>query len=47
MTLTYPALVQVSQILWLVTAANKKDPLARLLAGDTTIRQAASRPQHH
>jgi 6-phosphogluconolactonase len=33
MTLTYPA----RQILWLVTSADKKDPLARLLAGDTTI----------
>jgi 6-phosphogluconolactonase len=37
MTLTYPALARASQILWLVTGADKKDPLARLLAGDTTI----------
>jgi 6-phosphogluconolactonase len=37
MTLTYPALTRARQILWLVTGADKKDPLARLLAGDTTI----------
>jgi 6-phosphogluconolactonase len=37
MTLTYPALARARQLLWLVTGADKKDPLARLLAGDTTI----------
>jgi len=37
MTLTYPALARARQILWLVTGADKQDPLARLLAGDTTI----------
>jgi 6-phosphogluconolactonase len=37
MTLTYPALARARQILWLVTGADKKDPLARLLVGDTTI----------
>jgi 6-phosphogluconolactonase len=37
MTLTYPALARARQILWLITGADKKDPLARLLAGDTTI----------
>ena len=37
MTLTYPALARARQILWLVTGSDKKDPLARLLAGDTTI----------
>jgi 6-phosphogluconolactonase len=37
MTLTYPALARARQILWLVTGADKKDPLASLLAGDTTI----------
>jgi len=37
MTLTYPALARARQILWLVTGADKKDPLARLLASDTTI----------
>jgi 6-phosphogluconolactonase len=37
MTLTYPALARARQILWLITGADKKEPLARLLAGDTTI----------
>jgi 6-phosphogluconolactonase/glucosamine-6-phosphate isomerase/deaminase len=37
MTLTYPALARAQQLLWLVTGAEKKEPLARLLAGDETI----------
>ncbi|HKA97391.1 MAG TPA: 6-phosphogluconolactonase [Streptosporangiaceae bacterium] len=37
MTLTYPALARASQLLWLVTGSDKKEPLAKLLAGDTTI----------
>jgi 6-phosphogluconolactonase len=37
MTLTYPALSRADQLLWLVTGADKKDPLARLLAGDESI----------
>ena len=37
MTLTYPALARARQILWLVTGADKKDPLARLLSGDIAI----------
>lgn len=37
MTLTYPALARASQLLWLVTGADKKEPLAKLLAGDTSI----------
>ncbi len=37
MTLTYPALRRARQILWLVTGQDKKEPLSRLLAGDTTI----------
>ena len=37
MTLTYPALARARQILWLVTGSDKKEPLAQLLAGDTTI----------
>jgi 6-phosphogluconolactonase len=37
MTLTYPALARARQILWLITGSDKKEPLARLLAGDTTI----------
>jgi len=37
MTLTYPALGRADQLLWLVTGADKKDALRRLLAGDDTI----------
>ena len=37
MTLTYPALARARQLLWLVTGSDKKEPLARLLAGDATI----------
>jgi 6-phosphogluconolactonase len=37
MTLTYPALESARQILWLVTGAAKRGPLAQLLAGDDSI----------
>ena len=37
MTLTYPALDEARQILWLVTGAEKQDALAKLLAGDDSI----------
>ena len=37
MTLTYPALDAARQILWLVTGADKREPLAKLLAGDASI----------
>jgi 6-phosphogluconolactonase len=37
MTLTYPGLARADQLLWLITGADKKEPLARLLAGDTSI----------
>jgi 6-phosphogluconolactonase len=37
MTLTYPALSRAGQLLWLVTGADKRDPLAKLLAGDESI----------
>ena len=37
MTLTYPALARADQLLWLVTGAGKKAPLAQLLAGDRSI----------
>jgi 6-phosphogluconolactonase len=37
MTLTYPALTRADQLLWLVTGADKREPLARLLAGDESI----------
>ena len=39
MTLTYPALARARQILWLVTGSDKKEPLARLLADDTSVRR--------
>ncbi|HXR29943.1 MAG TPA: 6-phosphogluconolactonase [Solirubrobacterales bacterium] len=37
MTLTYPALDEARQIVWLVTGPGKEDALAKLLAGDTSI----------
>lgn len=37
MTLTYPALNAAKRILFLVTGAEKREPLAKLLAGDHSI----------
>ncbi len=37
MTLTYPALAEARQIVWLVTGPDKRDVLARLLTGDPLI----------
>lgn len=37
MTLTYPALEAAREIVWLVTGTAKREALARLLAGDTSI----------
>lgn len=37
MTLTYPALARAEALLWLVTGADKKAPLHRLLEGDRTV----------
>lgn len=37
MTLTYPALARAEQVLWLVTGADKREPLAKLLEGDRSI----------
>jgi 6-phosphogluconolactonase len=37
MTLTYPGLAHADQLLWLVTGGDKRDPLAKLLAGDESI----------
>ncbi len=37
MTLTYPALDDARQVLWLVTGPDKRDPLRKLLAGDDSI----------
>jgi 6-phosphogluconolactonase len=37
MTQTYPALARADQLLWLITGADKRDPLTKLLAGDESI----------
>jgi 6-phosphogluconolactonase len=37
MTLTYPVLDHADQLLWLVSGEDKRDALARLLDGDTSI----------
>jgi 6-phosphogluconolactonase len=37
MTLTYPALAAAGQILWLILGEGAREPLAKLLAGDTSI----------
>jgi len=37
MTLTYPALAEARQILWLVTGPDKVEPLQKLLEGDESI----------
>jgi 6-phosphogluconolactonase len=37
MTLTYPALDTARRIVWLVTGPEKREPLTKLLAGDTSI----------
>lgn len=37
MTLTYPALAEARRIVWLVTGADKRDALAKLLDGDPSI----------
>jgi 6-phosphogluconolactonase len=37
MTLTYPALAAVRQVFWLVAGDDKRDALAKLLAGDPSI----------
>lgn len=37
MTLTYPALRDARQILWLALGEGMREPLAKLLAGDTSI----------
>jgi 6-phosphogluconolactonase/glucosamine-6-phosphate isomerase/deaminase len=37
MTLTYPTLNRAAQLLWLVTGADKAEPLRKLLNGDRSI----------
>jgi 6-phosphogluconolactonase/glucosamine-6-phosphate isomerase/deaminase len=37
MTLTYRALAEAREIVWLVTGEEKREPLQQLLAGDESI----------
>jgi 6-phosphogluconolactonase len=37
MTLTYPGLALADRVLWLVSGADKRDALAKLLAGDRSV----------
>jgi 6-phosphogluconolactonase/glucosamine-6-phosphate isomerase/deaminase len=37
MTLTYPGLSRADELLWLISGADKKVPLAKLLRGDQSI----------
>ena len=37
MTLTHPALARAQQVLWLITGADKREPLSRLVTGDRSI----------
>ncbi len=37
MSLTYPALTRTRGLLWLITGADKREPLQQLLAGDRSI----------
>jgi 6-phosphogluconolactonase len=37
MTLTYPALANARSVFWLVAGEDKRDALAKLLAGDHSI----------
>jgi len=43
MTITYPTLSAARRILWLVTGAEKRDPLAKLMAADESIPAARAR----
>jgi len=37
MSLTYPALTRTRGLLWLITGADKREALQKLLAGDRSI----------
>ena len=37
MTLTYPGLARADEIMWLISGEDKREPLAKLLAGDPSI----------
>ncbi len=44
MTLTYPAIDEARDLLWIVTGEEKRDPLAKLLAGDESIPAGRVKP---
>jgi 6-phosphogluconolactonase len=46
MTLTYPALARADEILWLISGEDKRDALARLLAGDGSIPAGRVQARH-
>ena len=46
MTLTYPALARADEILWLISGADKREPLAKLLAGDQSIPAGRVQAKH-
>jgi 6-phosphogluconolactonase len=46
MTLTYPALARADEILWLISGEDKRDALAKLLAGDTSIPAGRVQARH-
>jgi len=46
MTLTYPALARAEEILWLISGEDKRDALAMLLAGDTSIPAGRVQARH-
>jgi 6-phosphogluconolactonase len=37
MTLTYPALARADEIVWLISGADKREAVGKLLAGDTSV----------
>jgi 6-phosphogluconolactonase len=46
MTLTYPALSRADEILWLISGADKRGPLASLLDGDQSIPAGRVQARH-
>jgi 6-phosphogluconolactonase len=46
MTLTYPALARAEEILWLISGEDKREALAKLLAGDTSIPAGRVQARH-
>jgi 6-phosphogluconolactonase len=46
MTLTYPALARAEEILWLISGEDKREPLAKLLAGDRSIPAGCVEARH-